>query len=82
MAGIEETEVMVIPRKSIEWSYANLQEGQNTVGGLDDGFGLPIVNGSKKFGDLRIAHFIGMYALQVLPLLSFYVLKDTKATFY
>jgi hypothetical protein len=51
----------------------------HSVGGNDDSFGLPIVNWSKKFGDLRIAHFIGMHALQILPILSFYLLKNTKA---
>ena len=53
----------------------------HSVGGSDDSLGIPILNWSKKFGDLRIPHFMGMHALQVLPVLSFYVLKNTEAVF-
>lgn len=51
----------------------------HTVGLINNNSNLPIVGWSRLAGDLRIAHFIGMHALQVLPILAFYILKSNKA---
>lgn len=48
----------------------------HTVGASDGTPGIPFLNWSKSAGDLRIVHFFGMHALQVIPFLSFYILKS------
>jgi hypothetical protein len=37
--------------------------------------GWPFFNWSKKYGDLRIARFFGMHALQILPLTGYYLAR-------
>jgi hypothetical protein len=52
----------------------------HSIGALNDNSNWFILGWSRTVGDLRVSHFIGMHALQVLPILSFFVLKNTKLT--
>jgi hypothetical protein len=59
--------LMVIPSESQLDDFHGVV-GAHTVGAEDGGPGLFLLGWSTEHGDLRIPHFLGMHALQLIPL--------------
>ncbi|MEU6975876.1 MULTISPECIES: hypothetical protein [unclassified Streptomyces] len=68
LAGAAVGFVMVQPTPEQLAQENPATQGAHSVGVPDGGPGMPVTGWSTTGGDLRIAHFFGMHALQLIPL--------------
>jgi hypothetical protein len=50
----------------------------HNIGGKMGDSGLPLLNWSTLYGDLRVAHFFGIHALQVIPLAGYFITEKIQ----
>jgi len=83
LLGMLEGFLMTAPtpaqRALLEADQQTAMIGAHTVGAPDGGPGLPLLGWSTTHGDLRIAHFVGLHGLQVIPLLGLFLMLRREA---
>jgi hypothetical protein len=74
LIGASSGGLMTSPRaaqlEAMKTTHRMTLSGSHTVGAPDGGPGLPGTGWSLEHGDLRVPHFIGLHAVQVLPLVA------------
>jgi hypothetical protein len=69
------TMVRPTPQQLADWESGKPETfiGAHSVGVEDGGEGLPFTGWSTKGGDLRVSHFVGLHAMQMLPLAAIFI---------
>lgn len=79
LVGLSVGFLMVIPTTAQLADPTSATYGSHSVGGNDPSGGVFFLGWNTVHGDLRVSHFIGMHALQVLPLLALVLPRAMRA---